>query len=197
MINYPLNNLEEQVRNCTRCPLYRDMPGTKPVCGVGRVDVKLDIVFIGEALGEDEALLEQPFVGMCGKFLDKMLNKAELNRSELYITNTVKCRPTKNNGKANRPPSDDEIKACKTWLWKELQVIKPKAIVTLGKVPTGTILSKKTFSLGEMVGKGYNPGWMDTVVFPCYHPSYIMVRAKHKEDEAVSLFKHVKRFARS
>lgn len=194
MIDRPLLNLVEQVRNCKRCPLYMDMPGTKPVCGIGPVDRKIDVIIVGEALGEDEALLEKPFIGMCGKFLDKMLSKAGLDRSKLYITNTVKCRPTKNNGKANRPPTDKEIQSCKTWLWKELQIIKPKAIVTLGKVPTGTLLSKKTFTLEAMVGKGYNPGWMDTVIFPCYHPSYIMVRAKHKEDEAVALFQHVKKF---
>lgn len=168
-------------------------PPSKPVPGVG--PSRCAIMIVGEALGADEALLELPFVGLCGKFLDRMIEKAGLRREHIYITNTVKCRPTKNNGKANRPPEDSEIKACKTWLWQEISIVKPTAIITLGKVPTRLLLSlNKSFTLEPMVGNGYRPGWADTTIFPCYHPSYIMVRNIAKEQEAIDVLSKVKGF---
>lgn len=171
------------------------MPGTLPVPGVGIYE-KQDIMLVGEALGEDESIMELPFVGLCGKFLDSMLIKAGLRRDWLYITNTVKCRPTKNNGKANRPPEDSEIQACKGWLWKEIKGVNPKAIITLGKVPTALLMKKKAFILGDYVGQNFKPDWFHTTIFPCYHPSYIMVRAKNKEEDVISVFKTVKEFVK-
>lgn len=186
------SSLAKAIRQCKKCDLCRKMPGTKPVPGIGPTNAK--IMLVGEALGEDESILEEPFVGLCGKFLDQMLLKSGLVRSELYITNTVKCRPTTPNGKANRPPDQFEIDACKGWLWKEIQLVKPKAIITLGKVPTTILLSRKYILLKDEVGSGHKPDWFDTTIFPCYHPSYIMARARHKQDDAIKVFKAVKDF---
>lgn len=187
-----IKQLRQDIRLCRKCDLCKKMPGTKPVPGVGPLTAK--IMLVGEALGEDESILEEPFVGLCGQFLDQMLTKAGLVRSELFITNTVKCRPTDPTGKKNRAPDQFEIDACKGWLWKEIQLLKPKAIITLGKVATTTLLSQKYILLKDEVGKRHKPSWFDTHIFPCYHPSYIMARARGKEVDAIKVFETVKEF---
>jgi len=172
------------------CPLHKDMPDTCPVPGVGPIDAK--IMLVGEALGEDESLLEKPFVGRCGKFLDEMLKKAGLVRSELYITNVVKCRPTKNNGKSNRPPSKSEINICKGWLWRELQLVKPEIVVTLGRVPTGTLLSgqlKNLFTLGKIIGVPHIVDYMDATIIPLFHPSYLVIHGRKHIEQCVEVLK--------
>lgn len=170
-----------------------DMPGTKPVPGIGPTDS--NIMLVGEALGEDESILEEPFVGQCGQFLDAVLQEAELERSSLFVSNVVKCRPTRNNGRANRPPTDDEIAACKGWLWKELQDVRPEVVVTLGKIPTYTLLNsvlRKSFTLGKVCGQEFKVEYMDSVIIPLYHPSYIMVHGKDKRQLTVDIFKEIK-----
>lgn len=185
--------LQKQIRSCTKCSLCMDMPGTKPVPGIGPTDS--NIMLVGEALGEDESILEEPFVGQCGQFLDAVLQEAELERSSLFVSNVVKCRPTRNNGRANRPPTDDEIAACKGWLWKELQDVRPEVVVTLGKIPTYTLLNsvlRKSFTLGKVCGQEFKVEYMDSVIIPLYHPSYIMVHGKDKRQLTVDIFKEIK-----
>jgi uracil-DNA glycosylase len=185
--------LNNDICNCSKCPLVKDMPFGSPVPGVGPSEAR--IMLIGEALGKDEAALAEPFVGQCGQLLDKMLLDAGLDRSRLFITNAVKCRPTKNEGKANRPPSDVEIAACKGWLWKEIQLVKPKCIITLGKVPTYTLLRsqlKKSYKLGSIVGVEFIVDFCDSRIFPTYHPSFLMLHGKDKVEETVNLFKELK-----
>lgn len=186
-------DIKQKIHECAKCPLVFDMPLCKPVPGIGPSEAR--IMLVGEALGKDESILEEPFVGQCGKLLDKILNEAGLKRECLYITNTVKCRPTKNNGKSNRPPSDEEIKACKGWLWEEIKLVNPACIVTLGKVPTYTLLSsqlKKAFKLGDSIGVEYIVDYSDARIFPCWHPSYLMVHGKSKVEETTNLFKELK-----
>lgn len=191
--DYKQKILHKQIKACQKCGLCKEMPApSKPVPGVGPACCA--IMIVGEALELDDAILEMPFVGMHGKYLDRLIDKAGLRRDHIYITNTVKCRPSKSNGKYNRPPEDNEVKACKLWLWEEIQLIKPKAIITLGKLPTRILLSqKKSFSLEPMIGYGYKPLWTEATVFPCYHPSYLMVR-NSKEQEAIDIFSKVKGF---
>lgn len=187
--------LHDQIRACKNCPLYKDMPlGNYPVPGKGPLNAKL--MLVGEALGADEAILEEPFVGQCGKFLDKILVKVGLARKDIYVCNTVNCRPTKNNGKANRPPTDKEIDACEDWLYKQIKLVKPKVIVTLGKVPTYTLLKsslKKSFKLSDTFNTVYKHGIpvmktekeyeiMFGIVIPNYHPSYVLVHGKSEVD---------------
>ena len=110
-------------------------------------------MLVGEAPGADEDLLGEPFVGRCGDLLTKMLTDLGIDRENVYITNTVKCRPVE--GKKNRPPKKEEIQSCKNWLWKEIQEVAPKVIVTFGKVPTSLLLkiSKHKLKLGDVVGR--------------------------------------------
>jgi uracil-DNA glycosylase family 4 len=161
--------LKEEIRNCTKCGLCKKMPEmSKPVSGIGPLDAKLFI--IGEALGADEALLEEPFVGLCGKFLTKCLADAGIDRTKCYISNVVKCRPT-DNGKKNRPPTKEEVDLCVDWLYKEIDIIKPLTILTLGKFSAKAIRKEKFNSIGEIVGKEGN--YNNIKVISTWHPSYI------------------------
>lgn len=185
-------SLKEKIKNCKRCPLYKNMPdGCSPVPGIGPQNAQ--IMFVGEALGEDESIYGEPFVGRCGRFMNvQMLSPAGIKREDLYITNTVKCRPTK--GNANRPPSDVEITKCKGWLWEEIKLVKPKVIVTLGKIPTYTLLNKelkKSFTLKSVIGKSFDMDFngIKTKVYPLYHPSYLMVRNRKAIDDNVKVLK--------
>ena len=100
--------------NCTRCTLCETR--TNVVAGKGNKNAKL--MLVGEAPGADEDLLGEPFVGRCGDLLTKMLTDLGIHRENVYITNTVKCRPVE--GKKNRPPKKEEIQSCKSWLWSGL-----------------------------------------------------------------------------
>lgn len=175
------------------------MPETcKPVPGEGPLTAKLMIV--GEALGYDESVLERPFMGQAGQFLDKVLERAGISRQTCYITNAVRCRPTKNGGRSNRPPSKSEIEACLDWLIREVNLVQPEIIVTLGMIPTRSFLwqqMKSTTRLGEMVGRVYEFGISTNFespkqVVPCYHPSYIMQHAKSDVENMVNIFRKVK-----
>ena len=166
---------------------------TDPVPGIG--DPNADIMFVGEALGENEAIQERPFVGVAGQLLTKMLKEVGITREECYITNVVHCRPTTNGGKKNRAPTEEEITACKGWLWKEMQTVKPKIIVTLGKVPTYTLLHsklKKTFKMGAVAGNVYDVDYIDSHFIPCWHPSYLLQHGKDKIEETKDILKLAK-----
>ena len=162
--------------NCIRCGLCQTR--TNVVAGKGSTQAKL--MLVGEAPGADEDLLGEPFVGRCGDLLTKMLTGLGINREDVYITNTVKCRPVE--GKKNRPPKKEEIQSCKAWLWKEMQEISPKVIVTFGKVPTSLLLkiSKHKLKLGDVVGKMQHVDYTESVIVPCYHPSYLMQTGRGK-----------------
>jgi DNA polymerase len=150
-----------------------------PVPGVGPKTAKLMI--IGEALGKEESEAQEPFQGRAGKLLNKFLTNAKLKRKEIYISNIVHCRPTKNKGRANRPPKDTEIQACKKWIWKEIQEVGPKIIVTLGKIPTFSLLHqklKKSFKLKDIVGDFFEVDYCSAKIVPLYHPSYLMQHGK-------------------
>lgn len=188
-------NLSKEIKNCKLCPLHKDMPeGCHPVPGDGPIGA--DLMICGEALGKNEALLELPFQGMAGKMLDKMLEEANISRKETFITNCVHCRPTKNNGKSNRPPTDAEIEMCKGWLYDEIYVVKPKVILTLGKIPTRTLLygsqhmKNKTFTLKDMIGRQYAIN--KSTVIPAYHPSFLLQHGRKQVDRNIEIFKLVK-----
>lgn len=187
-------NLIEDIKNCKRCPLYLSMPSPcKPVPGEGPLDAKLMIV--GEALGKDESILERPFMGLAGQFLEKVLERAGLSREECYITNVVKCRPTKNGGKANRPPGTQEIEACGNWLKQEIDFVKPTRIITLGMIPTKYFLKvKSTTKLKDLVGNVYPIGVHNKLydIVPCFHPSWVMQHSKADVETMVRIFEEQK-----
>jgi DNA polymerase len=155
--------LKLQVRDCTICRLRAGC--TQTVFGVG--DEKADWLFVGEGPGADEDALGEPFVGQAGKLLDNMLMAIGLRRGQnVYIANTVKCRPPN-----NRAPEADEIAACLPYLRRQIELIRPKLIVALGKVASNALLGKDA-TLASLRGEVHDYHGIPLVV--TYHPAYLL-----------------------
>ena len=157
-----LRGLEEQVRRCTRCRLHETR--TQGVFARGRTDA--DLMFIGEGPGADEDRLGEPFVGRAGKLLDLMVAAMGLERDEVYVTNIVKSRPP-----GNREPRADEIEACWPYLERQIELVRPRVICTLGR-PASNALLGRTSAMGEMRGRWFSFGGVP--VLPTYHPAYLL-----------------------
>lgn len=155
-------------RDCVRCPLSQSR--TNVVFGDGTPQTKL--MFVGEAPGEQEDIQARPFVGRAGKFLDHLLNLAGLDRSKVYISNVVKCRPPK-----NRTPRKKEIEMCNPYLQKQIELIEPKVICILGNVALQTLLGK-TAPIGELRGKPIEKEGI--TYFPTFHPAATLYRQAAK-----------------
>ena len=157
---------------------YKDKP---PVFGYGPLNAK--IALIGEAPGGDEEKQGRPFVGKAGKNLTELLNTIGLSREEIYITNTVKIRPTKISPKTgnnlNRPPDKNEIVFFKPFLLRELEIIAPDYIVTLGNVALNAVSDKKT-GIGDCHGRITDTG-LYVNVFALYHPAAIIYNQSLKQ----------------
>jgi DNA polymerase len=130
------------------------------------------IAFIGEGPGRDEDASGRPFVGRAGQKLDEMIRAMGLARQDVYICNVVKCRaflpgpPAK-----DRPPSEEEVAACSPYLVRQLEIVRPKVIVTLG-LPSTRFLLKSKDSMTRMRGKWHN--WRGIKVMPTWHPAYVL-----------------------
>ncbi|MFV0315087.1 MAG: uracil-DNA glycosylase [Anaerotignum sp.] len=135
------------------------------------------LMMIGEAPGGDEEKQGRPFVGKAGKNLSAFLEVIGLRREEIYISNVVKLRPTKESPKTgkkvNRPPSGEEIAFFLPYLEEEIAWISPKVIVTLGNVPLKAVTGKKNIVIGDVHGKPY-PLQEGMVLFPLYHPAAVI-----------------------
>ena len=154
--------LKKQCLACTRCALCKTR--NHVVFGVGPSDV--DIMFIGEGPGEQEDLQGEPFVGPAGKLLDDMLSIIDIDRTNCYIANIVKCRPPK-----NRDPFEEEQDACIDYLRNQVALIKPKIIVCLGRIAAKRLIDpdyRITREHGRWVCK--NGTWMTAI----YHPSALL-----------------------
>lgn len=160
-----LNEIDD-VLNCPRCRLA--LSRTNVVVGDGPLDAK--IFFIGEAPGRSEDKAGKPFVGAAGKILSEALAKAGIDRSSVYITNVVKCRPPE-----NRVPMKDEIAACNPYLRKQLAVIKPRVIVLLGKTAAEEFLQRKV-NMKEEHGKVLSHDGANVVI--AYHPAAVIYSRK-------------------
>jgi len=145
--------------------------GEKKVLVHGEGSLNPRLMLIGEAPGEQETLQRRPFVGKAGKNLDEFLELAEIDRSQLYVSNTVKFRPTKISAAGcvvNRPPTKEEIKLFLPWLLKEIETVQPEIVVTLGNVPlkaltgSGTVIGDAHGSFIEVNG---------VKIYPMYHPA--------------------------
>jgi len=155
--------LKQQVRDCTACKLRAGC--TQTVFGVG--DESADWLFVGEGPGADEDVKGEPFVGQAGKLLDNMLLAIKLKRGEnVYIANVVKCRPP-----GNRNPDADEIAICLPYLKRQIELIKPKLIVALGKTASSALLGIGA-PLGSLRGKLHDFNGIPLVV--TYHPAYLL-----------------------
>lgn len=154
--------LKAQCMSCTRCGLCQAR--TNVVFGVGRQDA--DILFIGEGPGEQEDLQGEPFVGPAGKLLDQMLSIIDLDRTNTYIANIVKCRPP-----GNRDPHDDEQEACIGYLRNQFALIKPQIVVCLGRIAAKRIIDPE-FRITREHGQWRcrNGLWMTAI----YHPSALL-----------------------
>ena len=131
------------------------------------------VIFLGEAPGAEEIKQGRPFTGQAGAKLEGYLKLAGLMRKDIFIINTVKCRPTKNNGKANRRPTVGEIKCCSYWLDEELKLLAPKVVVTLGDVALQRMGGGKR-KLADCHGKAFIAE--EYVVYPLYHPAAAIYR---------------------
>lgn len=150
--------LNGKIVKCDACRLCKQRKRAVP--GEGREDA--DIMFIGEAPGWHEDQQGRPFVGPAGQFLDELLQSIGLKRSDVYIANVVKCRPP-----SNRDPLPDEIEACRKWLDQQIEVIKPKVIVTLGRHSMARFFPGATIS--RVHGTGRRGDGM--AYFAMYHPA--------------------------
>ena len=154
-----LESEREKVCNCRLCPLARNR--TNAVYGEGNPQASL--MFIGEAPGADEDLQGRPFVGKAGKLLDSMMQKAGVDRKLVYITNGNKCRPP-----GNRDPEPEEVAACRPYLIKQIETIRPKVIVALGRFAAHS-LAGHTTPITKMRGNFFE--YCGVRVMPTIHPS--------------------------
>jgi uracil-DNA glycosylase family 4 len=153
-----LAELAEQIARCPDCELSRTR--TRAVPGEGRPDA--DIVLIGEGPGYYEDQQARPFVGPAGHFLEQLLASIGLRRGDVYIGNVIKCRPPD-----NRDPLPQEISACRKWLDRQLEIIQPKLVVTLGRYSMNRYVPGQ--SIGRVRAQPRRLG--DLVVVPFYHPA--------------------------
>ncbi len=158
-----LEILNSEVRQCQKCEELCSRR-TQTVFGVGNPNARL--VFIGEGPGADEDRQGEPFVGAAGKLLNKILTASKLKRDEVYILNTVKCRPPR-----NRNPSEAEIANCWSYAERQLEIIQPEFICCLGSVAAKTML-QTTQSLGRLRGQ-FHP-WRGARLIATYHPAYLL-----------------------
>jgi DNA polymerase len=166
VIERPLSELEafeRQVAGCTRCRLAQGR--SQVVFGVG--DPHSDLMFVGEAPGFHEDKQGYPFVGQAGQLLDKLLAGIGLERSNVYIANVLKCRPP-----GNRDPAPDEIQACESHLFRQIELIRPRVVATLGNFAT-KLLSGKPTGITRVHGaeQQVTLGGSRVLLYPLYHPA--------------------------
>ncbi len=174
-----LAKIEEEIRNCKKCPLYKTRKNAVP----GEGGFKKKIMFVGEAPGRREDELGRPFVGAAGKFLDELLSSIELSREDVYITNIVKCRPPN-----NRDPTDEEIRLCSPYLDRQISIMKPRIICPLGRFSAKYILEKFGFSMdsiSKVQGRIFEG---EILILPMYHPAAALYHQNLKNE----LFKSFK-----
>ena len=164
-----LDFFRKSICNCQKCPLCNTR--TNFVFGVGNPHA--EIVFVGEAPGEQEDLIGEPFVGRAGKLLDKILEAIDLTREDIYICNVLKCRPPR-----NRDPLPDEVDLCEPYLKTQLSMINPKLIVALGRVSACTILKTKE-PLKNLRGRIFQYEGIDLLV--TYHPAALLRNPNFKK----------------
>jgi uracil-DNA glycosylase len=158
-----LDAYAQQIAGCTRCRLAQGR--TQVVFGVGNPGA--DLMFVGEAPGFHEDKQGFPFVGQAGKLLDKLLAGIGLDRSQVYIANVIKCRPP-----GNRDPMPDEIEACESHLFRQVALIEPKVVATLGNFAT-KLLSGKQVGITRVHGQDQEVTLGDrrVLLYPLYHPA--------------------------
>jgi len=184
--NYDIPNefteIKEMVLNCHLCNLSKTRKNV--IFGEGNINSK--IMFIGEAPGKQEDIEGRPFVGRSGEVLTNMIeNVLNIKREDVYITNIVKCRPPQ-----NRDPEIEEVESCRGYLIKQIEIIKPKIIVTLGRIAFKYLLNNET-PITKARGNLYD--FNSIKVIPTFHPSFLLRNPSKKKEVLIDL-KFIKEF---
>jgi DNA polymerase len=158
-----LKKIASQIRSCTRCKLHENR--TTAVPGSGPADA--NVFFLGEGPGAREDEQGLPFVGRSGRYLDQLLEGIDLDREKVFITNVVKCRPP-----SNRDPYVAEVQACAPYLDRQLEIIQPRLVVTLGRFAMEHFISDGRISDVHGEPRHIN----DTIYLPLYHPAAALYR---------------------
>lgn len=162
-----LKSIAERIAVCTRCPLHQTRTRTVP----GQGNPAPELVFVGEGPGSDEDREGFAFIGRAGQLLTRMIVRMGLSRDEVFIANIVKCRPTQNlAGAKDRPPTDDEMRACIPYLEEQLDVLRPRVIVCLGNTALFGLLGLK----GITRVRGTWHDYRGIPVMPTFHPSFLL-----------------------
>jgi uracil-DNA glycosylase len=158
-----LREIREDIGDCVRCKLH-GLGRTQIVFGVGNPSA--DLMFVGEAPGADEDIQGEPFVGRAGQLLTRIIEAIGLKREDVYIANVLKCRPP-----GNRNPEPDEVEQCEPFLLRQIDVIRPKVIVALGKFAAQCLL-RTNDPITRLRGREYK--FRDAILMPTYHPAYLL-----------------------
>jgi len=176
-----MGKIASKVRVCVECPLSKGRRNAVP----GEGNINASVMFVGEAPGYWEDVKGLPFVGAAGKILNTLFEKTKLSREKVFITNVVKCRPPE-----NRDPKPNEIKTCTSlYLTRQIALIQPKIIVTLGRHSTAFILSKAGFEtktiegITQLRGRVYQTRFLDLpiTVIPMFHPAAVLHNPKYRQ----------------
>ena len=180
-----LTQVAAAAAGCELCKLAAGR--TQVVFGVGRADA--DLMFVGEGPGEQEDLKGEPFVGRAGQLLTQLIEGIGLTRDDVYIANVVKCRPP-----GNRDPQPDEIEACAPWLDRQLALIEPRVIVTLGNFAAKLLLDTKE-GITRLRGHEFtfSRAGVDALLLPTFHPSAVLRSGGQALAEARADFVRIKR----
>ena len=166
-----LSAIRSDIGDCTRCKLHT-LGRTQVVFGVGNPSA--DLMFVGEAPGGDEDIQGIPFVGRAGQLLTKIIEAIGLTRDDVYIANVIKCRPPQ-----NRNPEPDEVETCEPFLFRQIDVIKPKVIVALGKFAAQTLL-RTDAPISRIRGKVFD--YRGAKLIPTFHPAYLLRNPSSKRE---------------
>ena len=157
--------------DCRRCKLH-SLGRRQVVFGVGNPEA--DLMFVGEAPGADEDIQGEPFVGRAGQLLTRIIEAIGLTREQVYIANVIKCRPP-----GNRNPEPDEVEQCEPFLFRQIDVVRPRVIVALGKFAAQSLL-KTTEPITRLRGREYQ--YRDAILMPTYHPAYLLRNPSSKRE---------------
>jgi len=157
--------------DCTRCKLHT-LGRKQVVFGVGNPSA--DLMFVGEAPGADEDIQGEPFVGRAGQLLTKIIEAIGMRREQVYIANVIKCRPP-----GNRNPETDEVDRCEPFLFRQIDIIKPKVIVALGKFAAQSLL-RTMEPITRIRGREYK--YRNAILMPTYHPAYLLRNPASKRE---------------
>jgi len=164
--------LREYIGDCTRCKLHKQ-GRTHVVFGAGNPQAQL--MFVGEAPGSDEDLQGEPFVGRAGQLLTKIIQSIGLERSDVYIANVIKCRPPN-----NRNPEPDEVATCQPFLFRQIDMIRPRVVVALGTFAAHALLG--TDAPISRIRGHVHPFRHDSSLIPTFHPAYLLRSPDRKRD---------------